>query len=144
MYKVFLDTNIILDYFMDDRGSYEVNAELLFDQCVRGEIECYVAPHTMSNVFYVLRKACSSDTRKMIISTLCKLCKVQPLDGDMIEQALKDNRFDDLEDALQMVCAEKCGADVFVTRDEKGFRQSNIKVASRFLNENPANIMKNT
>lgn len=142
MYKVFLDTNIILDYLLDSRGIYEVNAELLFDQCVRGEIECYVAPHTISNIFFILRKYCSPESSKLMISSLCKLCKVQTMDHAMIEQALNDTRFSDLEDAMQMVCAEKCGADIFVTRDDKGFRKSKIKVSSHYLNEDVANIMK--
>lgn len=142
MYKVFLDTNIILDYFLDNRGPYEVNAELIFDQCVRGEIECYIAPHTISNVFFILRKYCSPESSKLMLSSLCKLCKVQTMDHAMIEQAINDTRFSDLEDAMQMVCAEKCGADVFVTRDEKGFHKSRIKVSSHYLSEDAANIMK--
>ena len=135
MYKVYLDTNVVLDYFLENRGVYEINADLLFEQCVRGEIECYIAPHTISNVFYILRKTCSAESRKLIVSTLCELCKVQTIDHAMIEQALNDTRFSDLEDAMQMVCAEKCGADIFVTRDEKGFRKSHIKVTSHYLSE---------
>lgn len=142
MYKFFLDTNIILDYILDNRGLCEVNAELLFDQCVRGEIECYVAPHTISNLFFILRKYCSAESSKLLISSLCKLCRVQTMDQAMIERALNDTRFSDIEDAMQMVCAEKCGADVFVTRDEKGFRRSRIKVCSHYLSEDAADIMK--
>lgn len=41
------------------------------------------------------------------------------MDRAIIEKALDDERTDDLEDALQLACAERWQADQFVTRDSK-------------------------
>lgn len=120
MNKVFLDTNILLDYILE-RGTNGVVAEELINDCVRGEIECCVAPHTLTNIFYILRKTHSVAERKFIIKNIIAICEVQAMDRALIEKAIDDERFEDFEDALQMACAEKWGADRLVTRDQEFF-----------------------
>ena len=118
MYKVFLDTNILLDYILDDRGNCQTFAEQIIDQCIRGEIACYIAPHSLTNIFYILRKVCSPDCRKEIIKMFCDLCQVVPIDeGMLLEAAELETK--DFEDALQLVCAKRCGASKFITRDKQ-------------------------
>lgn len=117
MNRVFLDTNILLDYILD-RGPASIRAEQIFDACVRGEIECCIAPHSLTNIFYILRKSYTVAERKFIIKNLIALCEVQSVDKALLEKAIDDERFDDLEDALQMACAEQWQADTFVTRDK--------------------------
>ncbi len=117
MNKVFLDTNILLDYILD-RGVYTVRAEQIIDACLRGEIECCIAPHSLSNIFYILRKTHSVEERKFIIKNIIAICEVQSLDRQLLEKALDDDRFEDFEDAIQMACAEQWRADTFVTRDK--------------------------
>ena len=118
MYKVFLDTNVLLDYLCDCRGSVGVAAERLFDSALRGEIECYIAPHSLTNIFYIIRKFYNEQTRKNMIGMLRRVCKVQTLNDSMIEEALAMKDCDDFEDALQIVCARHCKADEFITRDK--------------------------
>lgn len=116
MNKLFLDTNILLDYILD-RGPFTVRAEEIINSCVRGEIECCIAPHSLTNIFYILRKTHSIAERKFIIKNLIAICEVQSLDKSTIMKALEDKRFDDFEDALQMACAEQWQANSLVTRD---------------------------
>lgn len=116
MNKVFLDTNVLLDYILD-RGVYTVNAEQIIDSCLRGEIECCIAPHSLSNIFYILRRTHSVAERKFIIRNLIAICEVQSMDRAIIEHALDDERFDDFDDALQMACAEAWHADSVASRD---------------------------
>lgn len=118
MNKVFLDTNILLDYILE-RGANSVIAEDIINDCVRGEIECCVAPHSLTNIFYILRKTHSVDERKFIIKNILALCDVQSMDKRLIERAIDDERFDDLENALQMACAEQWGASRIMTRDKE-------------------------
>ena len=133
--KVFLDTNILLDYILD-RGMVSVHAEHLFDLCVRGEIECAIAAHSVVNIFYILRKYYSEQTRKMILDSLCDLCFIEPIDEASVKAVLAGNH-KDIEDHLQMLCAERAGAECIITRDIKGFKESSVRVISpeRFLKE---------
>ncbi|MDO4869902.1 MAG: PIN domain-containing protein [Bacillota bacterium] len=126
--KVFLDTNILLDYVLD-RGSYSILAEKIFDLCVRGEIECHIAAHSIVNMFYILRNFYSVSERKLILSSLCKLCFVEAIDERKIREIVCGNQ-NDIEDHLQMLCAESAEAECIITRDPKGFQHSKIKVMS--------------
>ena len=117
MNRVFLDTNILLDYILD-RGVATIRADEIIDSCIRGEIECCIAPHSLTNIFYILRKNYNVDERKFIIKNLLAICEVQAVDKSLLMQALDDDRYEDFEDALQMACAQQWNADTFVTRDK--------------------------
>lgn len=133
--KVFLDTNILLDYILD-RGPASVHTEHVFDLCVRGEIECSVAAHSIVNIFYILRKYYSVQARKTILDSLCDLCYIESIDEASIKIVLA-GKHKDIEDHLQMLCAEKSGAECIITRDIKGFKESPVRIISpeRFLKE---------
>ena len=117
MNRVFLDTNILLDYILD-RGAATVRAEEIIESCIRGEIECCIAPHSLTNIFYILRRSHSVAERKFIIKNLLTICEVQAVDKSLLLQALDDEKYDDFEDALQMTCARQWNAEMFVTRDK--------------------------
>lgn len=128
MCKVFLDTNIVLDYVLS-RDIYGASAEQIFDAITHKEAECYIAAHTVSNVFYIMRKDIDTNIRKLVLKNITAICNIVPIDTNLIEKAASDDRFDDFEDALEMACAEECNADLFITRDIDGFKDSKIKVA---------------
>lgn len=123
--KVFLDTNVLLDYILD-RGNVSVCAEKIFELCVEGRIDVYVAAHSILNMFYILRKYIGVKTRKMIMHNICDLCTVIDVSESKIMTAILGDRLD-LEDHVQVLCAEECGADCIVTRDIKGLHSDNIK-----------------
>lgn len=118
MTKVFLDTNIILDYLCD-RGEGSLRADELFRAAAEGDIECWIAPHTLTNIFYILRKEWNVETRKFFLESICTICRLQAVDEQVIRRALDDDRFEDFEDALQIACAEVCNAEFFVSRDSE-------------------------
>lgn len=117
MNKVFLDTNILLDYVLD-RGIYTVRAEEIIDSCVSGNIIGCIAPHSLTNIFYILRKTHTLAERKLIIKSFISLFEIESIDRALLEKAIDDERFDDFEDALQMACAEQWNADRIISRDK--------------------------
>ena len=48
----------------------------------------------------------------------------------MIAEVMDREYFRDLEDDLQIYCAEEAGADYIITRDPKGFEKSKIQAIS--------------
>ena len=52
--KVFLDTNIILDFYDSDRGHYMPTA-VIFDLAVKGKIQLVVCAQSFIIAFYILR-----------------------------------------------------------------------------------------
>ena len=123
---VFLDTNVLLDYLLD-RGTNSLYADQIFDLCVRGQIQCHIAAHSVVNMFYILRNHYPVSVRKQLLSSLCTLRYVEAIEESMIREILDGNR-EDIEDHLQILCAKKAGADCIVTRDKKGFTKAGIEV----------------
>ena len=56
---------------------------------------------------------------------LCKLCHVTPVDMQVVEKALSQERRD-FEDAVQYFSSQTIDADIILTRDRKGFNDFDI------------------
>lgn len=124
---VFLDTNILIDYVLF-RGDEALAAEYIFECSMNGDIDLYIAAHSLTDMFYILRKEYSSSERKMIIRNLCALCRVVPISAENIEKAVLAGFSDDLEDSIQIQCAVESGCDYLVTRDAELFSESPVRV----------------
>lgn len=69
------------------------------------------------------------EERKALILNLCKFFKVVPENKDFYTSACNNPDWNDLEDGLQMKCAETEELDYIITRDEKnGFKNSSVRI----------------
>ena len=133
--KVFLDTNIILDFYDSDRGHYMPTA-VIFDLAVKGKIQLVVCAQSFITAFYILRKVYDKTTLYKSMRSLFKLCQVSAVDSLIIEKALLREGFD-FEDTVQYFSSMAIDADIILTRDSKGFNEFDIRhiTAEEFLNE---------
>ena len=69
--KVFLDTNIILDFYDENRGHYMPSA-IVFDLAVKGKIQLSVCSQSFITAFYLLRKVYDKDTLYKSMKSLFK------------------------------------------------------------------------
>lgn len=127
--RILLDTNVLLDYLMA-REPFKLSAERILKSCAVGEVQAYVAAHSISNLFYILRKLYTIEERRDILSTLCEIIPVAGISNDMIKRALENREFSDFEDCLQMECAKEVEARFIVTRNLSDFRASVVEVIS--------------
>ncbi len=129
MNRILIDTDVILD-FLYDRRPFSDDAALILSRCETGQIQGFVTPVIISNLYYLLRRSAS---HRKVIDTLRKLLiviGVIPVDGQVVTQALHLD-FKDFEDALQNYAAENSGTiDVIVTRNTKDYKNSNLAVFS--------------
>lgn len=123
--RVLIDTNVILDYILN-REPYGTHAGRIVEACKGKKIFGCIAAHTVPNIFYILRKVYSTEERREILLALCELFDVEGIDAGKIENALKNEKFSDFEDCLQMECAKQYHADYIVTRNTADFAASNI------------------
>lgn len=134
--KILIDTNIILD-LIQSREPFSENASKIINSCVKKENEGYISAHSLSDIFFILRKDKTVEERKALILNLCSFFTVIPEDKNFYTAVCKNNNWNDLEDGLQMKCADFEKLDYIVTRDAgKGFNDSPVKVISAedFLN----------
>jgi predicted nucleic acid-binding protein len=116
-YKVFLDTNIVLDYLIDSREGNRA-AKAIMELAVQEEVSCYISPISLLNIYYVLRQQRNEGERKEIIENLISIINVADTDAETIWRGLY-LPIADLEDGVQYACAQKVKADYIITRDEQ-------------------------
>ena len=124
--KVFLDTNVLLDYLLD-RDDYAEPALQLLLLGNAGVIELCVADLSISNIAYITRGAIKKEDFFSVMKKLSCCYSIIPVGADAVNKAL-DAKWTDFEDSLQYYAALNAKADVIVTRNVKDFAQSKIPV----------------
>jgi len=122
---ILIDTNIILDYLVA-RQPFVVNAKNVLRLCFRQECKGYIAAHSVTNIFYILRNDFSASKRKKMLIELCEYIEIAGIQKKQIIDALLNEDFDDIEDRLQVECASMVNADYIVTRNIADFSTSSI------------------
>jgi len=122
---ILIDTNIILDYFLT-RQPFMDNADKILNLCLQQKCNGYIAAHSITNIFYILRNDFPADKRKKMLIKLCEFIEVARIQKKQIIDALVNEDFDDLEDRLQVECAQMVNADYIITRNISDFSSSPI------------------
>jgi predicted nucleic acid-binding protein len=122
---ILIDTNILLDY-LTARRPFMGNADKVVDLCFRQKCSGYIAAHSVTNIFYILRRQFSASERKKMLMELCEIVEVAGIQKKQVIDALVDEDFDDLEDRIQVECARMVNADYIITRDITDFSASPI------------------
>jgi predicted nucleic acid-binding protein len=79
-----------------------------------GKVRGYVASHSITTLFYLIKKDKSAAEARPTITNLLQFIKVAAVDQNTIEQALHLD-YRDYEDAVQMISAVQCKADCLIT-----------------------------
>ena len=118
--KVFLDTNILLDYGQA-RSDY-LYAKTIFELGERGEIELCASYLSYANMGYVLRHY-SIDELWALINDMREGVTVLPMDSVQLDSTLRHIPVKDYEDLLQYQCALQCGCELIVTNNKRDFKE---------------------
>jgi predicted nucleic acid-binding protein len=124
--RVLIDINILLDVLQQREPFYQASAGLLAS-VESGQVQGYVAAHSITTLFYLIQKDQSSAKARATITNLLQFIKIAPVDESTIEQALNLD-YRDYEDAVQMICAVQCKADCLVTRNVKDYQPALLPV----------------
>ncbi len=124
--QILIDTNVILDWLMH-REPFSENAKYIMEEAMFGNVEGYLTAHTFSDLFYILRKDIDVSKRKQLLLLLCEYFHIIVENKETIRMALLNERWNDLEDGLQMQCAIEKNLDYIVTRNKKDFSSSKVK-----------------
>jgi predicted nucleic acid-binding protein len=127
MKKVMIDTDVILDFFFD-RKPHSDNSTVILNQCELGQLEGYITPVIISNIYYILRRTAKHEKVIEKLKQLLKITQILQMNRQVIEKAL-DSDFKDFEDALQNFSAVNYGKiEVIITRNVKDYKKSEIGV----------------
>ncbi len=124
--KILIDTNILIDSVLT-RIPFAENADKVLMLCKDGSAEGCISAHTVTNMFYVLRKDFDRDGLISLFEVLSKFLYVEPVDYEKLHKAITDKSFSDVEDCLQTECAKSFGANYIITRNIKDFKNSTVR-----------------
>ena len=120
-----LDTNVVIDHFGNRTGFID-EANKVFSIGVFRDANLWVAPQSLNDAFYILRKALPANKIQEAFSKSLTYLHICPVSHDLYLKAT-DLAWSDLEDCLISLCAEEVHADYIVTRDAKSFAKSPVK-----------------
>lgn len=123
--KILVDTNVLLDYFLT-REPFFNDAKQIIEKCAEGKINACIAAHSVSNMFFILRKTYDVKERRELLLSLFEIFDVEGIDSEKLMKGLKNETFSDFEDCLQMECAESFCAQYIVTRNTADYVTSKI------------------
>lgn len=126
MKKIFLDTNVIID-FMGEREGFFDNAARIICDADKSLINIACSSLSFSNIAYILRIEYTYEEIKSKLSLFSQICEITKVDKDVVKKAL-ESKYTDFEDALQYYSAISAGADCIVTRNVKDFKEYIIPV----------------
>ena len=133
--KILLDTNIVLDILLQ-REPFCDDAKIIFELIESNQISGYLCATTITTIYYLVSKSKNKLQANIIIEKLLQLFKIADVNKDILLKSLQ-NSGKDFEDSVIYTSAQYFNIDKIITRDKKGFKQSNIKVMQpkEFLDE---------
>ncbi|MEI7594838.1 MAG: PIN domain-containing protein [Bacteroidota bacterium] len=127
MTHVLIDTNIILDFFLERKPFFH-DALKIFTLAERKKIKVFVTSLSYSNSYYILRQVGSHDTVIESLKKLAKITEILCVDSNTVDLALSSD-FKDFEDALQYLAAlQKSKINIIITRNTKDYKNSKLPV----------------
>lgn len=127
--RILVDTNVLLDYLLTREPYYE-DAKKIVIACAEGKVNGCIAAHSISNMFFILRKDYSIEERRAVLTNLCKIFDVEGIDKVKLLAGLQNGEFSDFEDCLQMECAKAYGAEYIVTRNVADYKASMVEAVT--------------
>lgn len=133
MQKIFLDTNIVIDFLGERVPFYEPSAKVM-TLADKKKIQLFTTPLTIANAHDVLSKYESPKSALEKIRKFKLLCDIALMDNEAMEKAVNAG-FKDFEDAMQYFSAIASGCGVILTRNEMDFKNALVPVmnADTFL-----------
>lgn len=127
--KLLMDTNIVIDFFAH-RKPFEEVAKKMFILGAIGDFDVWIGASQVTDIFFLLTSGparLSDADAKLALRRMREHVHVCSLTEADIDAAL-DSNWSDFEDACVYQCALKVKADAIITRNQKDFEKSSIKV----------------
>jgi predicted nucleic acid-binding protein len=84
MKRVFIDTNVVLDFLLE-REAFVEDAVKLFAKIDAGEIIGFIAATTITNIYYIIRKAAGVKVAQDAISQILTDLHICTVDKNILD-----------------------------------------------------------
>jgi predicted nucleic acid-binding protein len=125
---VLIDIDVILDVLARREPFFEPAANV-WVKVEKKLVRAYLASHTITTLFYLIRKIKGKTIAKKSVKDLLSVFEISPVDESTLLLALEAD-FRDFEDAVQYAAAKQVNVDFIITRNIKDYSKSDIPVIS--------------
>lgn len=113
-----IDTNVIINFITKREDPYKDACFELMKLCAENVFEGFIAFHSLSIIWYVIKKQESEGKARAWLNNICDMLTVTGATQEQIKEAIKNANFKDFEDCLQDECAVHVNA-AYIVRDCK-------------------------
>ncbi|MGH2514669.1 MAG: type II toxin-antitoxin system VapC family toxin, partial [Ktedonobacterales bacterium] len=125
--RILFDINVVLDVLLK-RDPWRAEASQLWDAVAQGKLEGFLAPTTITTVYYLARKLpAGSAGAKQAITACLSTFEICAMDHQTLDAALSLPG-SDFEDSVQIACAHLTSLDGIVTRNAQDFASAQCTV----------------
>jgi predicted nucleic-acid-binding protein len=116
------DSDVLLDVLSQRQPFIEASARAL-NTVKQGNVQGYISGHSVTNIFYILRRQVGREASCKLISSLLQSIQVASITDEIIRSALQ-SPITDFEDAVSSEASYIIGLEVIITRNISDFRAS--------------------
>jgi predicted nucleic acid-binding protein len=120
MAKILLDTNILVDYYDENRQAHTISKRAV-DSAFKADCEICVAATSCKDVYFLLGKVLGESAARDCIQSIFFTMELLPVDNRTAYEGFHSPE-PDFEDGIIRACAELNRIDFLVTRDADAFR----------------------
>ncbi|MBI4707824.1 MAG: PIN domain-containing protein [Candidatus Omnitrophica bacterium] len=128
MHKLFIDINVILDVALA-REPHLKSSQKILSHIERKKAIGYISAISCTTIYYLIQKESNPKRALSYTRDLLGLLSVVEVNKKTLERGF-ELEAKDLEDGIQMACAETCQANYIITRNPMDYKNSPIPVLS--------------
>ena len=118
---VLCDTNVIITSLTGREDPFLESCDQIFRLAASEKIKAWIAFHSLSTIWYVLRKIKNEQDTRILMESVCGNFEIASATHMQVVQAVRNYAFLDFEDCLQDACAQTVNAQYLVTCNIKDF-----------------------
>lgn len=118
-YKIFLDINVVVDFFVSSRGDNKNAVSLI--EMIEDEVHYgYISETVVNTTNYLVRKSSNAEKFRLLMDEFVTITTVLPCSNLTIHEAYKKQKVD-LEDSVLYQLALENQLDYFITSNISDF-----------------------
>lgn len=119
-----IDTNVIINFITKRDDPYKDACFEVMRLCAENIFHGYIAFHSLSTIWYVIKKQESEEKARAWLNHICEVLTVTGATHEQVKDAINNLSFRDFEDCLQDECAVHVNAEYIVTCNKKDFKHA--------------------
>lgn len=126
MKKIYLDTNVLLDFLLN-RAPFSNDIAEIIEGSISNSIQLSVSSVSIADTYYIMGRSEGIKSARKKLKKILELVTVENVGETTVHKSSK-SKFKDFEDGIQNYCAMESKHKIIVTRNVKDFKESKLAI----------------